>query len=154
MKKQIKLSLSIDEAKLLYNGASLERKFVLEEFFPELKPQPITDRVQTYKDALEVLRRKHFDENNLYPSEIASRKLEIIIEALNEGWKPNFNDPTQSKWYCYFTGSTTGLKYLLSTNSPTIAYSSIGVRLCLKDKKLADYTGEQFLYLYKEMLLR
>ena len=60
--------------KLLYNGASLERKFVLEEFFPELKPTSIIDRVKTYEDALEVLGRNHFNETNLYPREIAKKK--------------------------------------------------------------------------------
>ena len=153
MKKQIKLSLSIDEAKLLHNGASRERKLELEELFPELKPISIIDRVKTYEDALEVLRRDHFDENNLYPREIARRKLEIIIEALNEGWKPDFNDIKQSKWYCCFTWSGTGIVFSLSHISPTRANADFGVRLCLKSKELADYIGEQFKYLYEEMLL-
>ena len=153
MEKQIKLSLSFDEAKLLHNGASQERKLELEEFFTELKPISIINRVKTYEDALEVLRRDHFDENNLYPREIARRKLEIIIEALNEGWKPDFNDIKQSKWYCYFNWSITGLEYSVSSYSPTNANANIGGRLCLKDKKLANYIGKQFIYLYEKILL-
>ena len=153
MKKQIKLSLSFDEAKLLHNGASQERKLELEELFPELKPISIIDRVKTYEDALSVLRRDHFDENNLYPREIARRKLEIIIEALNEGWKPDFNDIKQSKWYCYFNGSLTGLGCSYSYVSPATAATAFGVRLCLKYKEIADYVGEQFTDLYEEMLL-
>ena len=82
MKKQIKLSLSIDEAKLLHNGASQERKLELEELFPELKPISIIDRVKTYEDALEILGRNHFNETNLYAREIARRKLEIIVTIL------------------------------------------------------------------------
>lgn len=152
MKKQIKLSLSIDEAKLLHNGASQERKLELEKFFPELKPISIIDRVKTYEDALEVLKRDHFDENNLYPREIARRKLETIIEALNEGWKPNINNHQEYKWYCYFNWSNTSLG-CSSAYSPAFAGTSIGVRLILKSKKLADYIGEQFKELYKEMLL-
>ena len=153
MKKQIKLSLSIDEAKLLYNGASLERKFILEEFFPELKPISIIDKVKDYEDALVVLRRDHFDENNLYPREIARRKLEIIIEALNEGWKPDLSNYQEYKWYCYFKGSAAGLGCSYSGFSPSTEDAGIGVRLCLKDKKLADYIGKQFIYLYEVMLL-
>jgi len=153
MKKQIKLSLSFDEAKLLHSGASQERKLELEELFPELKPVSIIDIVKTYEDALEVLKRDHFNEKNLYPREIARRMLEIIIEALNEGWKPDFNDFKQSKWYCYFTWSNTGLGCSFSYNSSSFAYTNIGVRLCLKSKELADYMGEQFKNLYKEMLL-
>ena len=154
MKKQIKLSLSVDEAKLLYNGASLERKFELEELFPELKPKDIRDIVKTYEDALEVLRRDHFDENNLYPREIARRKLEIITEALNEGWKPDLNNHQEYKWYCYFIRSNAGLGYSGSSDAPAGADTYVGVRLCLKSKKLADYCGTQFKYLYEVMLLR
>lgn len=153
MKKQIKFSLSIDEAKLLHNGASQERKLELEELFPELKPQLITDRVKTYEDALEVLRRDHFDENNLYPREIARRKLEIIIEALNEGWIPNLSNHQEYQWYCYLGRSSAGLGCSNSHSSPTYASTLFGVRLCLKSKELADYIGEQFKDLYEEMLL-
>ena len=153
MNKQIKFSLSFDEAKILHNGASQERKLELEELFPELKPQLITDRVKTYEDALEVLRRDHFDEKNLYPREIARRMLEIIIEALNEGWKPDFNDIKQSKWYCFSIGVNTGLGFSSSTISHTAANTNFSVRLCLKTKELAVYVGEQFKYLYEEMLL-
>lgn len=142
MKNQIKLSLSFDEAKLLHNGASQERKLELEEFFPELNPQPITDRVKDYEDALEVLRRDHFDEKNLYPREIARRMLETIIEALNEGWKPNLSNRQEYNcWYCYFN------------RSPAGANTNLGVRLCLKSKELADYVGSNFKNLYEEMLL-
>ena len=153
MNKQIKFSLSFDEAKLLYNGASQERKLELEELFPELKPISIIDRVKTYEDALEVLRRDHFDENNLYPREIARRKLEIIIEALNEGWKPNFNDIKQSKWYCAYAGLNSGFGYSYSLFPPALSNTYFGVLLCLKSKELADYIGEQFKDLYEEMLL-
>ena len=153
MKKQIKLSLSIDEAKLLHSGANQERKLELEELFPELKPISIIDIVKTYEDALEVLRRNHFDETNLYPREIARRKLEIIIEALNEGWIPDFNDIKQSKWYCFSIGVNTGLRFSSSTISHTSANTNISVHLCLKSKEIADYVVEQFTDLYKEMLL-
>ena len=151
--KKVILSLSFDEAKLLHNGASQERKLELEEFFTELKPISIINRVKTYKDALEVLRRDHFDEKNLYPREIARRKLEIIIEALNEGWKPDLSNHQEYKWYPYFTWSYSGLGCSLSFGSPAIANTFFGVRLLLKSKELADYTGKQFKNLYEAMLL-
>ena len=151
--KKVKLSLSIDEAKILHNGASQERKLELEELFPELKPISIIDRVKTYKDALKVLGRNHFNETNLYPREIARRKLEIIIEALNEGWIPNLSNHQEYKWYCYFDGSSAGLGCSYSADSSASASTAIGVLLCLKDEKLADYVGEQFKYLYELMLL-
>ena len=152
MKKQIKLSLSVDEAKILHNGASQERKFELEELFPELK-QLITDRVKSYEDALRELGKENFSHENLFPREIARRKLEIIIEALNEGWKPDLSNNQEYKWYCYFDGSTAGLGCSRSVISPAIAVTFFGVLLCLKSEKLADYIGLQFRDLYEEMLL-
>lgn len=150
---KITLSLSLNEAKILYEQASLERRLELEELFPELKPQSITDRVKTYEDALKVLKRNHFDENNLYPREKARRKLEIIIEALNEGWKPDWKNCHQKKWHPCFSGSGAGLRCSISYYSLTYAFADIGVRLCCKDEKTADYVGNQFLDLYKEMVL-
>lgn len=113
----------------------------------------IIDRVKAYEDALEVLRRDHFDETNLYPREIARRKLEIIIEALNEGWKPDLSNHLEHKWYCYFDGSSAGLWYSYSNVSPSYAHTYVSVRLYLKSEKLADYTGEQFKDIYEKMLL-
>lgn len=153
MSKKITLSISLNEAKILYKEVTLERKLELEELFPELKPQLITDRVKTYVDALKVLKRDHFDENNLYPREIARRKLEIIIEAMNEGWKPDFNNTQQIKWYCYFNWSSAGFGYSAPVNSLTLAHAYIGVRLCCKSNEIASYVGQQFLDLYKEIFL-
>lgn len=152
---KITLSISLNEAKILYKEATLERKLELEleleELFPELKPQLITDRVKTYEDALKVLKRDHFDENNLYPREIARRKLEIIIEALNEGWKPDWENYSQLKWYPYFKS----LVGECSSMSAPLEYAiaAIGVHLCCKDEKTADYVGQQFSDLYKEIFL-
>ena len=151
--KKVILSLSIDEAKLLHNRASQERKLELEELFSELKPISIIDRVKTYEDALSILGKKDFSHENLYYREISRRKLEIIIEALNEGWKPNLSNHQEYKWYCYLLKSSTGLWYSVSNHSPTFATTHFGVRLCLKSEELANYIGEQFKDLYEEMLL-
>ena len=111
-------------------------------------------QIKTYEDALRELGREDFNRENLYNREIARRKLEIIIEALNEGWKPNLSNNQENKWYCYFSGSTTGLGCSYSIDSPASADASVGVRFYLKSKELADYCGTQFKSLYEEMLLK
>lgn len=110
-------------------------------------------QIKTYEDALSILGKKDFSRENLYPREIARRKLEIIIEALNEGWKPDWGDYSQRKWYPYFFRSSVGLRYSYSLHSPTYANSYFGVRLLCKSKEITDYVGQQFLDLYKEMFL-
>ena len=111
------------------------------------------EQIKTYEDALKVLGREDFNHENLYPREIARRKLGIIIEALNEGWKPDWENYSQLKWYPYFYGSHAGLGCSYSYLSPAIAAANVGVRLCYKSEEIADYVGQQFLDLYKEMLL-
>lgn len=146
--KKVKLNISLNEAKVLYKIASKERKLELEKLFPDLKPKSIIDRVKTYEDALKVLNMKHFDETNLYPSEIARRKLIIIAKALNEGWIPKL-DKTQSKWYCCFNITQDGIKY----TSPEYTNLNISTNMCLKSKDLANYMSRQFIQLYDTMLL-
>lgn len=110
-------------------------------------------QIKTYEDALRVLGREDFSYENLYDREIARRKLEIIIETLNEGWKPDWGNDCQLKWYPNFCRLFTGFWYSNSYALPAGSHSYISVHLCCKSEKIADYVGQQFLYLYREMLL-
>lgn len=110
-------------------------------------------QIKTYEDALKALDKEDFCYENLYPREIARRKLEIVIEALNEGWKPDWGDYSQEKWFPYFFGSSAGFGCSAAYSSPAFASSHIGVRLSCKSEEIANYVGTQFLELYKEMLL-
>lgn len=111
------------------------------------------NQIKTYEDALKALDKEDFCYENLYPREIARRKLEIVIEALNKGWKPDWEDYSQEKWFPYFYGAYAGFGCSNALNSPTTASATFGVRLCCKSKKIANYVGTQFINLYKEMLL-
>ena len=109
--------------------------------------------IKTYEDALKALGREDFSHENLYPREIARRKLDIVIEALNQGWKPDWEDDSQEKWFPSFFGSYAGFGFSLSLLSPKFAYAYVGVRLCCKSEEIANYVGTQFFNLHKEMLL-
>lgn len=110
-------------------------------------------QIKTYEDALKALGREDFSHENLYPREIARRKLEIIIEAMNEGWKPDWENYSQLKWYPIFNCSNTDVSYWYSDY--TFSYFDVYMSnyLCCGGEEIADYVGKQFLYLYKEMLL-
>jgi hypothetical protein len=71
---------------------------------------PITERIKTFEDAMEVLGKNHIyvrqyvntvDELRAMELDDESKditaylKLRIIAEALNEGWKPKF---TEGEW--------------------------------------------------------
>lgn len=78
------------------------------DFYPqEGEYEEITDRVKSYADACNVLGIEPMNEDNMKaqgfrPDEIARRKLEAITEALNEGWKPDWNNTDECKYYPYF----------------------------------------------------
>lgn len=79
--------------------------------------RPITERVKTYKDACKILGKdpleKYIDKTvelengekfvsySLPLDEIAYIQLKTIIEALNEGWKPQLTED-ESRWYPWF----------------------------------------------------
>ncbi|MBS1775340.1 MAG: hypothetical protein JSS64_03565 [Bacteroidetes bacterium] len=147
------LVLDKKTARKLYPSASPEFKTMLEETFSKaFFPQSITDRVKSFEDACEVL---GYNPNTVLPhptltedSEaiIAFAKLSIIRKALNEGWKPDWNNSSQYKYYPWFDmrGAFSYVSYGWS------AGSHVGSRLCFKSRDIAEYAAHQFLDLYRD----
>lgn len=138
---------------------------IFDYFYKEEDYEEITDRVKTYEDACKVLGVEPINEQNakaqgFRSDEIARRKLETIAAALNEGWKPDWNNTDQYKYYPYFyiqenakgKGSA-GLSYAYAYNSATDAYACIGSRLCFYASRLARYASNQFTDLYEQILI-
>ena len=154
--------------------------------------RPITERVKTYKDACKILGKdpleKYIDKTvelengekfvsySLPLDEIAYIQLKTIIEALNEGWKPQLTED-EYRWYPWFYlytkeeikrkskadlkrqrgvllggsayyGAGCGFAAVLSRNTPSITDANFGSRLCLKSEELADYCGRQFIEIW------
>ena len=154
--------------------------------------RPITERVKTYKDACKILGKdpleKYIDKTvelengekfvsySLPLDEIAYIQLKTIIEALNEGWKPQLTE-NEYRWYPWFYlytkeeikrkskadlkrqrglllggsangGAGCGFAYVYSHLTPSATGASLGSRLCLKSEELADYCGRQFIEIW------
>jgi hypothetical protein len=83
---------------------------------------------------------------------IAHYKLVIIAEALNEGWKPNWKDYMQWKYYPWFKmDSGSGLSFFVYVCD--YSNSCVGSRLVFKNSDLAKYAGTTFITLYKQYYL-
>ena len=137
----------------------------------EREYKDITNRVKSYADACKVLGIEPMDEDSMKaqgfrPDEIARRQLETITEALNEGWKPNWADTDEYKFYPWFyievsevqtegafRSSYAGLSYADTYYAASCAYSSIGSRLCFHDSDTARYAGRTFTDLYEQILI-
>lgn len=122
------------------------------------------DHIKTYEDACDMLGIEPMDEQAMAAAgfradEIARRKLEAITAALNEGWKPDWNDKSQAKYVPWFwiepqPGQTSaGLSFAYAYDAPSDASASFGSRLCFKNAAVARYAANQFTELYALILV-
>jgi hypothetical protein len=82
----------------------------------------------------------------------AYEQLKIVVRAINQGWYPNWNDGNQRKWYPYFNLSS-GFGFSDSLYGCEYANTSSGSRFCFETEDKASYAGQQFLAIYKEVIL-
>lgn len=156
------LQIKQDSLLVAFRNAGKEGKQVLSDLFGKQVAlyDNITDRVKSFEDACQVLGistnvpevkglpRKH------QKAIIANYKLIVIAEALNEGWKPNWQDSDEYKYYPWFDMSNpagVGYSNTAAAASSTVAY--FGSRLCLKNRELAIYFGQTFTDLFNDSLL-
>lgn len=156
------LQIKQDSLLVAFRNAGKEGKQVLSDLFGKQVAlyDNITDRVKSFEDACQVLGistnvpevkglpRKH------QKAIIANYKLIIIAEALNEGWKPNWQDSDEYKYYPWFDMSNpAGVGDSSALNTASYTAASIGSRLCLKNRELAIYFGQTFTDLFNDSLL-
>lgn len=156
------LQIKQDSLLVAFRNAGKEGKQVLSDLFGKQVAlyDNITDRVKSFEDACQVLGistnvpevkglpRKH------QKAIIANYKLIVIAEALNEGWKPNWQDSDEYKYYPWFDMSNpAGVGFSHTLNAASYTYALIGSRLCLKNRELAIYFGQTFTDLFNDSLL-
>ena len=150
----------------------------------------ITKYIKTFEDACEALDNQHpyiqeylnVVNINISQDIISYLKLRIITEALNDGWKPTF-DEDEYRYYPWFFTYTkeeydsldedekkkcripskldnrddmnaSDLEYVYAGFAGSYSYSSNGVRLTFKTKELAKYCGEQFIDIWIDFLFK
>lgn len=156
------LNITAEAVKQAFKNAGKDGKQVLTDLFGKQVSlyDNITERVKSFEDACQVLGistnvpdvkglpRKH------QKAIVANYKLIIIAEALNEGWKPNWQDSDEYKYYPWFDMTNpAGVGYSVTTNAAASANANIGSRLCFKTRELAIYFGQQFTDLHNESML-
>jgi hypothetical protein len=87
---------------------------------------------------------------------IALAKLLIIIQVINDGWKPDWNNRNEYKYYPWFdmekTKSNPGGFSLVGVYG-LFTVSHVGSRLCFKSRELTEYTVKQFIDLYRDYMV-
>ena len=114
-------------------------------------------KIASYEDACRVLNIQPINEEvfNIFPKEdqrsmLAYHKLTVITRALNNGWKPNWDDQNEWKYYPLFRYVNAGLSYAATNAAATNTNASIGSRLCFPTSALAKYAAEHFADLYRD----
>lgn len=80
-------------------------------------------KIASYEDACRVLNIQPINEEvfNIFPKEdqrsmLAYHKLTVITRALNNGWKPNWDDQNEWKYYPLFRYVNAGLSCANTNN--------------------------------------
>ena len=157
----ITLQISEQQARKMYSTASKELKEILEASCgKEVLSGNIMDRVKTYEDACKELGRQPYNVESLMKlgltkNDIAYQKMVVIVEALNEGWKPDVCNSDVERWYPWFKplGSPSSFAFDDSLCDHEYASAGSGSRLKLKSRELAKYCGEQFKDIWKDIQL-
>lgn len=114
-------------------------------------------KITSYEDACKVLNIQPINEEvfNAFPKEdqrsmLAYHKLTVITRALNNGWKPNWDDQNEWKYYPLFRYVNAGLSYANASYAASLTTALIGSRLCFPTSALAKYAAEHFADLYRD----
>lgn len=118
----------------------------------------IIERIKTFEDAMEATGRKEMPDFSSFPEDMRKHfealfKMVVIVEALNEGWKPDWDNYSEAKYYPWFEMSPSSFAFGDSDFDCGLAYAGGGSRLKLKSRELADYCGEQFNDIWKDIQL-
>ena len=118
----------------------------------------IIEKIKTFEDAMNATGRKEMPDFSSFPEDMRKHfealfKMVVIVEALNEGWKPDWDNNSEAKYYPWFEMSPSSFAFVVSVCGGGTAYAGSGSRLKLKSRELAEYCGEQFNDIWKDIQL-
>lgn len=86
-------------------------------------------------------------------SVVAHAKLIIIYKAINNGWKPDWSNWNQYKYYPWLAVLSSGFGLDGSSFGCDFTASGVGSRLCTDSSDKALYIAEQFKDIYVDFFL-
>ncbi|MEA4918128.1 hypothetical protein [Proteiniphilum sp.] len=116
----------------------------------------VTERIKTFEDAQAATGRPDVPEFSDVPEDMrdyfkAQYKMVVITEALNEGWKADWSDSSQAKYYPWFYVSSSGFAFDGTDCDFSFPAAGCGSRLCFKTRALAEYAGRQFVQIWDDL---
>lgn len=125
------------------------------------KPKEITGRIKTLADVFAITQpcgdvEKLLNYTGTNRMMIGAKNFilaELIAEAYNEGWVPNWKDTNEKKWSGWFDGSN-NFAFSSSLYSYWHAGTYVGSRLVFKSEKLLLDAVKKFPEIYREILTK
>ena len=186
MEKELKINA--DNALKAYKNADKYSKKILEDLFgKEFYKIDVKERVKCFEGAITALGMENEEVKDYYAIArktsakdiVALAKLRVIAEALNEGWKPKFDDD-EFRYYPWFhiyskeeyeeldedvkkefsvvgssyndTNTSDNLLFACADYASSNSFSFYGSRIAFKTRELAKYCGKQFIDIWKDYL--
>ena len=117
----------------------------------------VTDRIKTIEDARKATNRPAVDFSNVPEDlrEVFEGMYDAIVvtEALNEGYKPDWDKGNELKWHPWFRMSPSAFAFCGSRYAYSRAYAGSGSRLKYPTEELAEYSAKQFEDIWKKVQL-
>lgn len=150
------LTVNKTNAQTAYQSGDASMKSLLETLFGKenFVLEKITDRIKTFDDVCSIkgIKAESLFNTTDTPDEKAYKKLKLIAEVLNEGWRPDWTNSSEYKYYPWFDLST-GSGLSCDDFGRDYSGSFVGSRLVFKTKDLAVYAGKQFTEIYKDYFI-
>lgn len=182
----MKIDFSKEQLLSIYRSGGNEARLAIKEALGDefASTLPVTERIKTLDDAVSELGEDNpavkayrsikygyaISETDPETADImAYAALRVIVEALNEGWKPQFTKG-EWRWYAWYdlvspeqiedmseeekcrvvgrasynAGAYGGLGDSSASYVSTYSYANHGSRLAFKNEELAEYAAKQF----------
>ena len=144
------LQINKENAVNAYEEATAKGKVLLENLFgKKVFLKDIKDRISCFDDVLKEngITREEFENSckGLEPDEIAYRMAKLVCITYNEGWKPDWNNSSEYKYYPWFDmRSSASGGFSFDDYDIWFTRSGVGSRLCFKSADLAKHAGKLF----------
>lgn len=154
------LSVAKKNALKAWREADNKGKSLLENLYGKeiFQNQNVMDRIKTFEDALQETGRPDMPDFSCLPEDVrkyfeAQYKMIVITEALNEGWRPDWNNSNEYKYFTWFTMTPSSFAFGRSYYEYSDADAGSGSRLKFKTRELAEYASKQFVDIWKDIQL-
>lgn len=141
------MTLNVDKKNALkaWREADNKGKQMLENLYGKeiFANQNVMDRIKTFEDAMEETGGKGVPDFSDLPKDmrrhfIALYKMEVITEALNEGWKADWDNSDENKYYPYFIMSPSSFAFDDSISLLRLRLLVAGLAFVIKQANLRN----------------